>query len=339
MILDDAIEVLKIEAQGILRLAGRINDNFIKMVELILDSKGRVIISGIGKSGIIGRKIVATLNSTGTRSLFLHPVEAMHGDLGMVSSGDIFLALSYSGETDELNILLPSIKALGCPIIAFTGNLTSNLATQSDIVIDVSVEKEACPLGLAPTASSTALLAMGDAMSVVLINKRHFSPTDFHRYHPGGALGQRLTEKVCNIMLTGDTVPVVALGTPMSKAVLEIDSKGLGSTLVTDAKSCLVGIITDGDIRRLVAKGHPIMALNVDAVMTPSPKQALDSSLAYDALNLMETHQITVLPIVDPEQHIRGILHLHDILGKGEFKFNGHPAEYQKTITGEKNET
>lgn len=336
MILDNAIEVLKIEAQGILGLADRINNDFVKMVELIFSSTGRIIVSGIGKSGIIGRKIVATLNSTGTRSLFLHPVEAMHGDLGMVSNDDIFLALSYSGETDELNILLPSIKAMGCPIIAFTGNLNSTLAAHSDIRIDVSVEKEACPLGLAPTASSTALLAIGDALAVVLLEKRHFSSTDFKRYHPGGALGQRLAEEICNVMLTGQAVPIVRMGSPMSEAVLEIDRKKLGSTLVIDSQDRLIGIITDGDIRRLVAKEHPIMKLNVDEVMTYSPKYALDNSPVYDALNMMEIYQITVLPIVDQEMHIRGILHLHDILGKGEFRFNGPSAEYQTTINGSK---
>jgi arabinose-5-phosphate isomerase len=324
MILKDAINVLRIEAQGILRLIDQINENFVQMVERILACKGRVIVSGIGKSGIIGRKIVATLNSTGTRSLFLHPVEAMHGDLGMVSNDDVFLALSYSGETDELNILLPSIKGLGCPIIAFTGSLSSTLATHSEIIIDVSVEKEACPLGLAPTASSTALLAMGDALAAVLINKQHFSTNDFRRYHPGGFLGQRLVEDVHNIMLTGDAIPMVPVRSSMQTAVSEIDRKRLGATLVVDAKKRLAGIITDGDIRRLVAKNCSIIELNVDDVMTSSPKYALDNSPAYDALNLMEIHAITVLPIVDHKKYIRGILHLHDILGKGEFKFSGH---------------
>jgi arabinose-5-phosphate isomerase len=329
MILDEAIEVLKIEAQGILGLVDRIDNSFVRMVELIFACKGRVIVSGIGKSGIIGRKIVATLNSTGTPSLFLHPVEAMHGDLGMVSSDDVFLALSYSGETDELNILLPSIKGLKCPIIAITGNLNSTLAIHSDIIINAAVEKEACPLGLAPTASTTALLAVGDALAVVLINKRHFNSNDFRRYHPGGALGQRLAENVCNIMLTGNAVPIVKIGALMSQAVKEIDNKGLGTTLVIDEKKKLVGIVTDGDIRRLIIKNQPFMHLKVDQVMTSSPKYALDNSPAYDALNLMEIHQITILPIVTPEKKICGILHLHDILGKGEFKFNGHSAEYQ----------
>lgn len=334
MILEDAIEVLKIEAQGILGLVDRINDNFIQMVDLIYDCNGRVIVSGIGKSGIIGRKIVATLNSTGTRSLFLHPVEAMHGDLGMVSSDDVFLAFSYSGETDELNILLPSIRGLKCPIVAVTGNQKSTLAAHSDIIIDVAVEKEACPLGLAPTASTTALLAMGDALAVVLINKRQFSSNDFRRYHPGGALGQRLAEEVSNIMLKDEAIPMVPTGTPMMIAVKEIDRKGLGATLVIDADKKLLGIITDGDIRRLITKDQPIMQLIVNQAMTSSPKCALDNSPAYDALYLMERHQITVLPIVNKAKQVCGILHLHDILGKGEFKFNGHSAEYQTHING-----
>jgi arabinose-5-phosphate isomerase len=223
---------------------------------------------------------------------------------------------------------------LGCPIIAFTGNLSSTLANHSEIVIDVSVEKEACPLGLAPTASSTALLAMGDALAVVLINKHHFSSMDYRRYHPGGSLGQRLAENVHNIMLTGDAVPMVPIGSPMLKAVLEIDRKGLGSTLVIDSGQCLLGIITDGDIRRLIAKDCSISELKVDEVMTPSPKYALNDSPAYDALNLMEIYQITVLPIVDHKKYIHGILHLHDILGKGEFKFNGNYAEYNTNING-----
>jgi arabinose-5-phosphate isomerase len=336
MILDEAIDVLRTEAQGILGLIDQINDGFVQMVELILACKGRVIVSGIGKSGIIGRKIVATLNSTGTRSLFLHPVEAMHGDLGIVSGDDVFLALSYSGETDELNILLPSIKELGCPIIAFTGNLSSTLAFHSQIIINVSVEKEACPLGLAPTASSTALLAMGDALAVVLINKHHFSSTDFKRYHPGGFLGQRLAKDIRNIMLTGDAIPIVLLGSPMPKALAEINQKGLGSTLVVDTAKRLLGIITDGDIRRFVTKDCSIGELSVDEVMTSSPKYALKDSPAYDALNLMEIHQITVLPIVDQKRYIHGILHLHDILGKGEFKFNGNYAEYNTNINGRK---
>jgi arabinose-5-phosphate isomerase len=323
MIIEKAIQVLKTEAEGILRLADRLDSNFSEMVEFIFGSSGRVIVSGIGKSGIIGRKIVATLNSTGTRSLFLHPVEAMHGDLGIVCSDDIFLALSNSGETDELNMLIPSIRKIGCRIFAFTGNLRSTLAKHSDIVIDTGVEKEACPLNLAPTASTTALLAMGDALAVALIHKRHFSPSDFRKFHPGGTLGQRLCMEVKDMMLTGVSVPQVPEDASMVEAIREIDRLGLGVTLVYDRNRSLSGIITDGDIRRSVAKGAPVLEMAAPDVMTRSPRVSGPGSPAYDALNLMEEFQITVLPIVDGAGKILGILHLHDILGKGEFKFNG----------------
>ncbi|MBW1835400.1 MAG: KpsF/GutQ family sugar-phosphate isomerase [Deltaproteobacteria bacterium] len=323
MIIKEAAEVLKIEAEGILKLAERIDDNFTEMVELICKSSGRLIVGGIGKSGIVGRKIVATLNSTGTRSIFLHPVEAMHGDLGQVSPDDIFLALSNSGETDELNILLSSIRKIGCTIIAFTGNKNSTLAKHSDIVIDVGVDREACPLGLAPTASTTALLAMGDALAVVLINKKHFKSSDFKKFHPGGMLGQRLSSKVEDIMLTGASLPRVREGSGMEAAVSEIDRLGLGVTLVLRPDDTLAGIITDGDIRRAIAKKKPILDLTVEEVMTKNPLTANPATPAYDALNIMEQHQITVLPITNPIGKTLGILHLHDILGKGEFKFNG----------------
>lgn len=323
MIIKEAAEVLKIEAEGILRLAERIDDNFTEMVELICKSSGRLIVGGIGKSGIVGRKIVATLNSTGTRSIFLHPVEAMHGDLGQVSPDDIFLALSNSGETDELNILLSSIRKIGCTIIAFTGNKSSTLAKHSDIVIDVGVDREACPFGLAPTASTTALLAMGDALAVVLINKKHFKSSDFKKFHPGGMLGQRLSSKVKDIMLTGESLPRVREGASMEAAVSEIDRLGLGVTLVLRTDNTLAGIITDGDIRRAIAKKKPILDLKVEEVMTKKPLTANPATPAYDALNIMEQHQITVLPITNPIGKTLGILHLHDILGKGEFKFNG----------------
>jgi len=297
------------------------------MVGAIMKTTGRVIVSGIGKSGIIGRKISATLNSTGTRSLFLHPVEAMHGDLGMVCADDVFLAMSYSGETDELNILLPSIRNIGCTVIALTGNPASTLANHSDIVIDVGVEKEACPLGLAPTASTTALLAMGDALAVVLINKKQFKTSDFKRFHPGGALGQRLSSQVKDIMFTGDAVPIAATSIGMQKAVEEMDRHGLGALIVVDEDQRLAGIITDGDLRRLIARQKPVFEQSLTAVMTPSPLHASSQTPAYDALNIMEQHEITVLPIIDRDRRVLGILHLHDILGKGEFKFNGRDSD------------
>lgn len=322
--IEQAVEVLKVEAEGILNLVHRLDRHFDEMVDVICSTTGRLIVSGIGKSGIVGRKIVATLNSTGTRSLFLHPVEAMHGDLGMVSPDDVFLALSNSGETDELNILVPSIRRIGCRVIAFTGNLHSTLARHSDIVIDVGVEKEACPLGLAPTASTTALLAMGDALAVVLINKKEFKSSDFRRFHPGGNLGQRLSRQVQDLMLTEIQMPVVYVGNSIETAVQEINRLEIGATLVLNPDRTLAGIVTDGDIRRRIAAQMPLAGGVVEDIMTLHPRVVTVDALACDALNLMEKYQITVLPIVDAHRVARGVLHLHDILGKGDVKYNGH---------------
>lgn len=322
-ILDEAVAVLKMESECILQLVAHIDRNFARMVELICKCSGRLIVSGIGKSGIIARKIVATLNSTGTRSLFLHPVEAMHGDLGSVGPDDIFLALSTSGETDELNIVVPSIRKIGCPVIAFTGNLESNLAKSSEIVIYVGVQKEACPLGLAPTCSTTAMLAMGDALAVVLINRKQFKSDDFKRFHPGGALGQRLSGQVADMMLTGTDMPWVQRGADMLTAIEEMNRHSLGVVLIQNSDGTLAGLITDGDIRRSVAARKDIFSMVVEDLMTMDPFHIQPQMPAYDALNIMEKHQITVLPVTDPENKIKGILHLHDILGKGEFKFNG----------------
>jgi arabinose-5-phosphate isomerase len=322
-ILDEAVAVLEMESESILQLTAHIDHRFVQMVDLICKCSGRLIISGIGKSGIIARKIVATLNSTGTRALFLHPVEAMHGDLGCVGTDDVFLALSTSGETDELNIVVPSIRKIGCPVIAFTGNPESSLAANSDIVIHVGVEKEACPLGLAPTCSTTAMLAMGDALAVVLINRKHFKSDDFKRFHPGGALGQRLSGQVADMMLTGDSIPLVRRGADMLTAIEEINRHSLGVVLIQNGNGTLAGIITDGDIRRAVAARKDFLSMSVDDLMTADPFHIEPRTPAYDALNIMEKHQITVLPITDPKNRIKGVLHLHDILGKGEFKFNG----------------
>jgi arabinose-5-phosphate isomerase len=322
-ILQEAAEVLRTEAEGILHLIDRLDRRFADMVELIYRSRGRLIVSGIGKSGIIGRKIVATLNSTGTPSLFLHPVEAMHGDLGMVSKHDVLLALSNSGETDELNLLVPSIKALGCKVVALTANTDSTLARQSDIVVDVGVEREACPLGLAPTASTTALLAMGDALAVVLIKKNAFNSSDFKKFHPGGSLGHRLARSVADLMLTGPAVPRIPVEADMREALQEINRLEMGATLVVAGENTLAGIITDGDVRRLIGREPDVFRLPVREVMTRNPRTLEPDCPAYDALNLMEKYQITVLPITDANDDIRGILHLHDILGKGQFKFAG----------------
>jgi arabinose-5-phosphate isomerase len=323
LIMEEAISVLKLEADSIRDLTHRIDNHFVELVHLIFRCTGRVVIGGIGKSGIIARKIVATLNSTGTQSLFLHPVEAMHGDLGMVCRDDVFIGLSASGETDELNILLDRIKSVGCPIVAFTGNRHSTFARRSNLIIDVGVEKEACPLGLAPTSSTTAMLAMGDALAVVLINRKKFKSDDYKRFHPGGALGQRLSGDVGQIMLMGDAVPSIAEGTSMSEAIAEMNRHSLGVILILSPQDVLLGVITDGDIRRAVAGKIDLHNLTVEQLMSKNPYCLQSDTPTYDALNLMERHQITVLPIVDGKQRVQGILHLHDILGKGEFKFNG----------------
>jgi len=253
----------------------------------------------------------------------LHPAEAMHGDLGVVGQEDVFLALSNSGETDELSSLIPSVRKIGCKIVAFTGDKNSTLAQNSDIVLDVGVEREACPLGLAPTASSTALLAMGDALAVVLQNKKHFKTSDFKKIHPGGTLGQRLSSKVKDIMLTGTSIPRVVEGTSLEGAIREINRLELGAAFVVSSDDILVGIITDGDLRRFLVNNESVAGKSIEDVMSKNPRTVSPSSPAFDALNMMEKYQITVLPITDSDRRVLGILHLHDILGKGEFKFNG----------------
>ncbi len=320
-LLDLAREVLTIEAEGIAALIPKLDASFVNAVDLIYRAKGRVIITGVGKSGIVGRKLVATLNSTGTPALFLHPVEAMHGDLGMVSKEDVVLALSNSGETKELTILLPSLERLGTPVISFTGRLTSTLARHSRVVIDTGVPREACPLGLAPTASTTAMLAMGDALAVVLLTKRGFKASDFRLFHPGGSLGERLTLAISEVMLSGDQIPFTFSDQTLAEAVREIDAKKLGATLVVDRRRVLKGIITDGDLRRALKKWGNIQDKKAKDLMTPKPRSIGPGSLASQVLELMEHKAITVLPVVDENRIVLGIVHLHDLLGRGEFKF------------------
>lgn len=324
MIIDQAKEVLKIEADSILRLTQTINSSFEDLVNSILNSSGRVIISGIGKSGLIGKKIAATLISTGTNSIFLHPVEALHGDLGMVNRNDVFIAISNSGETLELNQLLPLIKEIGCRLAGFTGNAGSTMAKLCDMVIDTGVEKEACPFNMAPTSSTTAQLAMGDALAVVLITKKKFKKSDFMKSHPGGALGQRLSCRVGEIMFDASAAPWVPTGSSMDKAIQEMDRFRLGAVLVLDTEKKLKGIITDGDIRHCIAeKQTDFTTRSVDQVMSFKPHSLQADSFLYEALNLMEKYEITVLPVVDKQNRLDGLLHLHDILGKGSFQFNG----------------
>jgi arabinose-5-phosphate isomerase len=320
-ILDLAREVLTIEAEGLTTLIAKLDVSFVKAVDLIYQAKGRVIVTGVGKSGIVARKIVATFNSTGTPALFLHPVEAMHGDLGMVSRQDVVLALSNSGETRELTILVPSLERLKAPLIAMTGRLASTLGRLARVAIDTGVPREACPLGLAPTASTTAMLAMGDALAVALLTKRGFQAADFQRFHPGGSLGERLSLAISEVMLTGERVPLTPLSDTLSRAIAEIDAKRLGVTLVVDRGGILKGIITDGDLRRALKKWGNVQDKKVKEVMTPKPRHIGPGALASQALELMEHHAITVLPVVDETHQVLGIVHLHDLLGRGEFKF------------------
>ncbi len=321
-LLELAREVLTIEAEGVAALVPRLGASFVQAVDLLYRAKGRVIVTGVGKSGLVARKLVATLNSTGTPAVFLHPVEAMHGDLGMVSREDVVLALSNSGETKELTILLPSLKRLQVPVIAFTGRVGSTLGRHSQVAIDTGVPREACPLGLAPTASTTAMLAMGDALAVALLTRRGFKASDFRRVHPGGSLGERLSLAITEVMLTGERLPLSQAQQSLAQVITEMDAKRLGATLVVDRRRMLQGIITDGDLRRALKKWGNILEKKAREVMTPGPRTIGPGALASQALELMERHAITVLPVVDDARKVLGIVHLHDLLGRGEFKFN-----------------
>jgi arabinose-5-phosphate isomerase len=322
-LIQQAREVLQIEAQGVLGLIERIGPEFEQAVEMILNSKGRVIFTGIGKSGIVGRKIIATLNSTGTPSLFLHPVEAVHGDLGVVTADDIVIAISNSGYTKELVTILPILKNLGIKLIAFCGDPESPLAKESHLFINVGVEREACPLGLAPTTSTTAALAMGDALAVVLINRKQFNRKDFKRFHPGGSLGDRLSIKIKEVMFTGDRIPFVAIDQTVRETIFEINKKKLGACLVVDKNLVLFGIVTDGDIRRALLNWKDIMGLEVAKIMSKFPKMIDEEKNVSEAVTLMEHNAITVLPIVDKLKRVKGIVHLHGLLGGREFQLNG----------------
>jgi arabinose-5-phosphate isomerase len=324
MVVEEARDVLKIEAQGILSLIDRVGPEFETAVDMIMKAKGRVIITGMGKSGLVGRKISSTLSSTGTPSFFLHPAEASHGDLGMVTSNDIVLAISNGGHTAEVNAILPVLKEMGAGIISFTGGLDSPMAEASDVVIDVGVEKEACPMGLAPTTSTTAALAMGDALAVVMINRHRFGRDDFKKFHPGGSLGERLAGNVRDIMLTDDSVPVVLLGSQVRDAIGEINEKRIGATIVVDKGNKLAGMIVDGDLRRALTRQENILDMMVEEVMTPSPKTVDEEMTTAEALGLMELYAITHLVIVDRHNRVKGVLHLHDVLGREEFRLNGY---------------
>lgn len=320
MSIEEARQVLEIEEQGLAAVRARIGEEFNEAVEAIFNCPSRLVITGIGKSGLVGQKISATLNSTGTPSFFLHPVEAMHGDLGMVASSDVVIAISYSGESTELNALLISLKKRGNTIIAMTGGKESSLARSCDIVLDIHVPKEACPLGLAPTASTTATLAMGDALAVVLLNRKQFRATDFRKNHPGGSLGERLKVNVSEVMQQGDSIPSVFAGTPTIDAVTVLNKKNLGAVLITDHENKLLGIITDGDVRRAVVEANDLTNISIENFMTADPVSSEANIQAVDALSILQQHEITILPIVGENKELVGIVHLHKLLGKGEFR-------------------
>ena len=309
--------VIRIEASAVAELEKRIDENFSRVVNLILNSSGRVIITGMGKSGIIARKIVATLNSTGTPSLYLHPVDAIHGDLGVVRKEDIVICISKSGDTVEILRLIPIFKQIGVPIISMVGNVNSQLARLSDYILNVSVKEEACPYNLAPTASTTAALAMGDALAIALLEKRNFTKENFALFHPGGNLGKRLLLKVEELMVTGKEVPIVSTSTPMKETIIEMTSKRLGATCVVDDKGKLVGIITDGDLRRLLQRTENVFALTAGEVMTKNPKVIRKDALAVTALQQMETYNITQLVVIDEERNPIGMIHIHDLVKAG----------------------
>ncbi|PYM92834.1 MAG: D-arabinose 5-phosphate isomerase [Candidatus Rokuibacteriota bacterium] len=309
-----AERVFRLEAKAILDLIPKLDDRFERAVELLRHCAGRVIVTGMGKSGLIGRKIAATLASTGTPAYFLHPAEGVHGDLGMVARGDVVLALSNSGETDEVLAILPPLKRLGVPIVLMTGNPASALARQCEVVLDVSVAEEACPMNLAPTSSTTAALAAGDALALALLELRGLRPEDYAALHPRGTLGWRALIRVGDLMLTGDAMPIVPERTPLREVIAEMTRKRKGMTTVVDAAGQLVGVITDGDLRRLHLKGGSIDELTAGQVATRGPKTIRADDLAAEALEVMETWQITSLVILDGVCRPAGVIHMHDIL-------------------------
>lgn len=320
-----ARQVLDIEMEGL----GALRDRFAsgedaraleRAVALLAECQGRVVVTGLGKSGLVCRKIAATFSSTGTPAYFLHPVEGAHGDLGLVGSRDVILALSNSGETDELNAILPSLRALGPGVIAMTGRPDSTLARHADVVLNSAVPREACPLDLAPTASTTAALALGDVLAVCLMEWKQFDEQSFRRFHPAGALGRRLALCARELMHTGN-MPVASLSGTLGECLQTLHKGGLGAALILDDRGLLAGILTDGDVRRLVVSGRLDPSLPIAQAMTPSPRAGLVDHSAGQLLDIMEEKSITVLPIVEPDGRLAGVVHLHDVLGKGRLKF------------------
>jgi arabinose-5-phosphate isomerase len=315
MSLETARRVLRIEAQAIQDLLNRLDGTFVRAVDLLVSCKGRVVVTGMGKSGLVGRKISATLSSTGTHSFFLHPADALHGDLGMLAHGDALLAITYGGETQEILNLLETLKRLEIPIVTLTGNVNSTLAEASDVVLDVSVKEEACSLNLAPTASTTVAMAVGDAIAVALLDRRGFNPDDFAALHPAGRLGKKLL-RVEHLMHTGDAVPRVSAATLMPDAFHEMSAKKLGMTTVVTPDGRLAGILTDGDLRRLMEKhGGATLSMTAGDCMVRSPQTISPQLLASEALNLMEKKKITSVVVVDEARKVLGVVHLHDLWG------------------------
>ena len=312
--LESGRRVLEIEARAVRELADRLDSSFVRAAQIVLGCKGRVVVSGIGKSGHIARKIASTLASTGTPAFFVHPAEASHGDLGMVTRDDVMIALSNSGESGELLVIVPLIKRMGGKLIAMTGNPNSSLAREADVHLDARVAEEACSLGLAPTASTTAALALGDALAVTLLGARGFGKEDFARSHPGGSLGRRLLTHVHDIMRTGAALPSVLQNASFSAAIVEVSRKGMGMTAVTDTASRIVGIFTDGDLRRALEKGDDLRSLNVGQLMTQKPRFVRPEQLAAEAADIMEQHKISQLLVADTDQRLVGALNMHDLM-------------------------
>ena len=316
-IIENGREAIRIEAEAMQALISRIDEHFARAVKLIFESKGRLIVSGIGKSGIIARKIVATMNSTGTPAIYLHPADAIHGDLGMVRGEDVILLISKSGNTEELKHILPIFRRIGVQVISILGAAQSALGSFSDIILDASVREEACPHNLAPTASTTVALALGDALAVALLKKRDFTIEDFALFHPGGILGKRLLLQIDQIMTKDEKVPIVHQAVPLKDAILEITSKRLGATCVVDDNGSLVGVITDGDLRRLLERDTDMKNLLAVDVMNTKPKAVNTNILASSALELMEKHKITQLIVLGTDKQPIGIVHLHDLVQLG----------------------
>ncbi len=318
-LLERAKKVLQIEAKAINNLIDRLGTPFCRAIELLFQCQGKVVVTGIGKSGLICQKIAATLASTGTPAIFLHSVEGFHGDLGVLTRQDVMMAVSNSGETEEVNRLLPIVKRMGVPLIVITGKPASTLGRFGDVVMDTGVEEEACPMNLVPTASTTAALAIGDALAITLLEKRGFHEEDFAMLHPGGTLGKRLITRVEDLMRTGDEIPMVAHGDTLKDAIVEITGKRLGVTGVIDDNGDFIGVITDGDLRRGLEKGGDLLKNRVDEIMTKNPKTIFKSNLAAKALQRIEYYSITSLFVVkkENEKKVEGIIHIHDLLRAG----------------------